>query len=179
MEDISLHILDIAENSVAAGATIIEIEIIEDTAKDSLSIKIKDNGKGIPEELVEKVLDPFYTTRKTRHVGFGLSLLAQSAKETGGDISIKSEENVGTVITASFKHSHIDRRPMGNIADTFLVLIAGNPDIDFVFTYIRDDSDFSLDTRQIRAELDGIPLNFPPAISLIRNYLKESLSDIK
>ena len=173
MEDISLHILDIAENSIAAGATVINIKIVEDIGKDLVSIEIEDNGRGIPEELISKALDPFYTTRTTRKVGFGLSLLAQSAKEAGGDISIKSKERVGTLVSAQFKYSHIDRKPFGNIADTLIVLIAGNPDIDFVFTHSKNSSNYVLDTRQIKAEIGDIPINSAPVISFIRKDLEE------
>jgi len=112
MQDLSLHILDIIENSINAGAKRVEIMINEDLEKDILSIEIKDNGEGIDRETLEKVLDPFYTTRTTRRVGLGLSLLSQSAKEAEGDISIKSEKGVGTAVHAYFKHSHIDRRPL-------------------------------------------------------------------
>lgn len=179
MEDISLHILDIAENSVAAGATLIKISVIEDTVKDILKVTIEDNGKGIPAEILERVTDPFYTTRTTRKVGFGLSLLAQSAKEAGGNFTIESEEGRGTLITASFSHSHIDRKPLGNIADTFSVLIAGNPEIDFNFVYRKNSTDFFFDTTEIRAGLDGIPLNAPSVISAIRDHIKISLEELK
>lgn len=178
MEDISLHILDIAENSVVGGASLIKISIMEDTDKDLLSVVIEDNGKGIPEELIKKVLDPFYTTRTNRRVGFGLSLLAQSAKEAGGDISVRSKVGEGTLISASFVHSHIDRKPVGNISATFLVLIAGNPLVDFIFYYRKNTSIFELDTRQIKSELDGIPINSPTVLSAIREDLRENLNDI-
>lgn len=179
MEDISLHILDIAENSIGAGATLIKISIIEDSKNDLLLVEIEDNGKGIHEELIKKVLDPFYTTRTTRKVGLGLSLLAQSAKEADGDMSIKSEKDAGTVVSAYFKHSHIDRKPLGNIADTMLVLITGNPDRDFLFTYRKDDFEYMLDTREIKRELDGIPVNVPAVLSAIRKDLQESLTGIQ
>ena len=179
MQDISLHLLDITENSVAAGATLVKISISADEVNDVLSLEIKDNGRGIPDELKRKVLDPFFTTRTTRGVGFGLSLLSQSAKEANGDMNIQSIEGSGTTVTAYFKYSHIDRKPMGNIADTFSVLIAGNPDIDFIFTCSKNSEYFQLDTREIKAELDGIPLNEPSVITAIRSYLKDSLADMK
>lgn len=172
MEDLSLHILDIVENSISAGANRIEIRIVEDTVKDILSIEIKDNGKGIGKENLKKVKDPFYTTRKTRNVGLGLSLLAQSAKEAEGDISIKSEEGVGTTIYAFFKHSHIDRKPFGNIADTLIVLISGNPDIDLFYEHRGDDEKYSLDTEEIKAQLEGIPINTPDVIEVIKKDIQ-------
>ncbi len=176
MEDISLHILDIAENSITAGATRVMIRISEDTAGDVFSVEVKDNGRGIPEEHLKEVLDPFYTTRTTRKIGLGLSLLAQSARETGGDISIRSSESSGTVVTADFRPSHIDMKPLGNIADTMLVLIAGNPRVDFVFSFVKNGRDHSIDTRRIKKELRGMPINSPPGLSLMRNCLDEILT---
>ena len=178
MEDISLHILDIAENSVSAGATLIKITISVDLQKDLFSVEIEDNGKGIPEDIRSKVLDPFVTTRTTRKVGLGLPLLAQSARETGGDISIRSENTVGTIVTASFKQSHIDMKPLGDIAETLVVLIAGNPHVDFLFTYNKNSNAFSLDTREIKKELEGVPVASPHVLSFLRNYLSASLQDI-
>jgi anti-sigma regulatory factor (Ser/Thr protein kinase) len=178
MEDLSLHILDIVENSIAAGATRIEIRIVEDVKKDIFSIEIKDNGKGISEGILKKVTDPFYTTRTTRRVGLGLPFLSQSAKEAEGDISIESEEGVGTTVYAYFKHSHIDRKPLGNIVDTLIVLIAGNPDIDFFYEHKRDDNTYSIDTKEIRSELGGIPLNSPMVIKIIKEDVQDGLKSL-
>ena len=179
MEDISLHILDVAENSVAAGATLITIALREDTVRDLLELDIEDNGRGIPPELLGQVLNPFYTTRSTRKVGMGLSLLAQSAREADGDISVRSALGKGTRISVHFRHSHIDRKPMGNLADTFSVLIAGNPTVDFVITCTRNGEEFLFDTREIRTELEDVPLNAPDVITAVRNHLSTSLADMK
>ena len=178
MEDISLHILDIAENSISADATRITISISEDTAKDLFSVEIEDNGRGIPEDMRSKVLDPFCTTRTTRKVGLGLPLLAQAARETGGDISVRPGSIAGTIVAATFKKSHIDMKPLGNITETLIVLIAGNPQVDFLFTYNKDSNTFSLDTRRIKEKLDGVPINSSPVISFLRDYLGTSLRDI-
>lgn len=178
MEDLSLHILDIAENSITAGANRIEIGILEDIEKDIFSVEIKDNGKGMSQEVLKKVTDPFYTTRRTRRVGLGLSFLSQSAKEAEGDISITSEEGVGTTVYAYFRHSHIDRKPLGNIVDTLIVLIAGNPDIDFFYEHRRNNNTYSIDTREIRSELEGIPLNSPEVIKIIREDLQNGLKGL-
>lgn len=178
MEDLSLHILDIVENSITAGANRIEIRILEDIEKDIFSIEIKDNGKGISEENLKKVADPFYTTRKTRRVGLGLSLLSQSAKEAGGEISITSGEDMGTVVCAHFKHSHIDRKPLGNIVDTLIVLIAGNPDIDLLYKHRRNDNTYSLDTAFIKSKLEGVPINSPEVIELIKKDIQEGLKGL-
>src|SRR3989339_833585 len=179
MQDLSLHMLDIIENSIKAGARMVEIMINEDLEKDILSIEIKDNGEGIDRETLEKVLDPFYTTRTTRRVGLGLSLLSQSAKEAEGDILIKSEKGIGTAVHAYFKHSHIDRRPLGNIADTIFVLIAGNPDIDFYYKHKKNDKEYSIDTKEIRAELGDVPLNSAEVIKIIRKDIEEGLREIR
>jgi anti-sigma regulatory factor (Ser/Thr protein kinase) len=178
MEDLSLHILDIVENSITAGATRIEIRVVEDIKSDIFSLEIKDNGKGISEEALKKVTDPFYTTRKTRRVGLGLSFLSQSAREAGGDIAIKSEEGVGTTVHAHFKHSHIDRKPIGNIAGTLIVLIAGNPDINLLYEHRRDDNTYSLDTAFIKSKLEGVPINSSEVIELIKKDLEEGLKGI-
>ena len=178
MEDISLHILDIAENSIGADATLIIISISEETAENLFSVEIEDNGRGIPEDMRSKVLDPFYTTRTTRKVGLGLPLLAQAARETGGDISVRPGGTSGTIVTATFKKSHIDMKPLGNVAETLVVLIAGNPQVDFLFTYNKDSNAFSLDTRRIKEELDGVPINSSPVLSFLRDYLGTSLRDI-
>ncbi len=181
MEDISLHMLDIAENSVAAGATYIRIGVVDRRNEDSFVVEIEDNGKGMPEELVARALDPFFTSRTTRNVGLGLSLLAQAARETGGDIYVKSRLGAGTIVRAWFRPAHIDMKPVGDIAETIAVLIAGNPDIDFSFTYDYDKGDVPLtfDTRDIRAELEDIPINAPEVISALRNFLGSALNDIK
>ncbi len=178
MEDISLHILDIAENSIRAGAKLIKIAITENTDKDLLSLEIEDNGRGISNDLTREVLNPFYTTRRTRKIGLGLSLLAQSARETGGDLLIRSEEDRGTVVTAHFIPSHIDMKPLGKIADTILVLIGGEPKIDFVFTHERNGCSYSLDTRLIKASLEDVPINSLAVLSALKKYLNESLSEI-
>jgi len=175
VEDLSLHILDIVENSIEAGANRIEIRILEDLKKDIFSLEIRDNGRGISEEVLKGVTDPFYTTRKTRGVGLGLPLLYQSAKEAEGDVSIKSEEGVGTVLYAYFKHSHIDRKPLGNIVDTLIVLIAGNPEIDFFYEHRRNGNTYSIDTKEIKSELEGIPVNSSEVIEIIKKDLQNGL----
>jgi anti-sigma regulatory factor (Ser/Thr protein kinase) len=178
MEDISLHILDIAENSISAGASLIKITISEKTEEDLFSVEVEDNGKGIPEDIRAGVLDPFCTTRTTRRVGLGLSLLAQAARETGGDISLKTGDATGTTVTAIFRKSHIDMKPLGNISESLVVLVAGNPAIDFLFTYTKDGNMFSLDTRQIKETLDGVPINSSAVLSFLRDYLGASLRDL-
>jgi hypothetical protein len=153
VEDLSLHILDIVENSIGAKASRIEIKVMEDIRKDLLTIEIKDNGQGIDEETIKKVLDPFFTTRTTRRVGLGLPLLSQAARESGGNIEIESEVGRGTGVKATFGYSHIDRKPLGSMETTIATLVAGNPEIDFIYEHKKDGSEYRLDTAEIRVEI--------------------------
>jgi len=179
MEDLSLHILDIVENSITAGASNIRIKINEDAKENLLLIEISDNGRGMDEEMLKNALDPFHTTRTTRNVGLGIPFLAEAAREAGGDISIKSVKGEGTTITAVFRHDHIDRKPLGDIAKTLIVIIASNPHIDIVFEHKRNASEYILNTAEVKKELDGVPINTPRVIKAIENDLKEWFNSTK
>lgn len=174
-----MHILDIAENSVAASATFVRISITEEPEKDLFTVSIADNGKGMDAAFVRNVLDPFCTTRTERNVGLGLSFLAQAARETGGDIHIQSVAGQGTLVKADFRPSHIDMKPLGNMTDTILTLIAGNPRTDFLFSYVSSQKSYSLDTRGIRSALEDVPMNSANVLSAIRSDLSEGLQAIK
>jgi len=150
MEDLSLHILDIVENSIRAGAKKIEIKITEEKKGDLLILEITDDGKGMDKKTLKNVLDPFFTTKNKGNVGLGLPLLFQSAEESGGGINIKSEPDRGTLVRATFGYSHIDRKPLGNIAESIKVLIAANPDINFIYEHKKDDVSYRLDTKEIK-----------------------------
>jgi hypothetical protein len=179
MLELAAHILDIAENSVRAGARLVEIDIDEDTANDSLSIEIIDNGRGMKQEEINKVLDPFYTTKTVRRVGLGIPLLADAAQRSGGNLHLESKEGKGTKIKATFGFSHVDRQPMGNIISTLIILIAGNSDVDFFYKHRHNDQRFELDTREIRKEIKDVPINHPEILKYIRGVLKEGFSEIK
>jgi hypothetical protein len=175
MEDLSLHLLDVVENSTRAGATLVEIKITEDTGKDLLQVVIKDNGSGMDREMVKRVKDPFTTTRTTRRVGLGVSMLEQAAREAGGDLSITSEPGRGTEVKATFQASHIDRKPIGDMGSSMISLIAGNPSVDFIYESDLDGKKTTLDTRIIREELAGVtPINDPAVLKLIRGLFKEA-----
>ena len=179
MQEISLNILDIAENSVRAEASLIEVTVKENIAEDILSFTIKDNGCGMDEEMVKRVSDPFVTTRTTRKVGLGISLLKAAAQQTGGDVFLESEPGVGTTITATFSHSHIDRQPLGDIAQVMVSLISLNPDIDFVYTHIYNENEFTLDTRELKAVLgEEVKLNEPSVAVWIGEYISNNLTEI-
>jgi len=175
MEDLSLHVLDIAENSVAAQASRIEIRLTEDKRLDVLSIEVIDNGIGMDEDTQKKALDPFFTSKKVRRFGLGLSLLSESAKAANGYLSIRSRKGKGTRVKAVFQHSHIDRRPLGNIGQTILTLIIGNPDIDFLYVHKKDRQSYVFDTREIRSRLEDIPINSLEGMRMIREELRRDL----
>ena len=146
MEDLSLHILDIVENSVRAGAEEIEIRIKEDTQADSLEIEIRDDGSGMDAQTQERALDPFFTTKSVRKVGLGLSLFREAARESGGDLEVESVPGEGTRIKATFKHSHIDRRPLGDMARTLQTLMIGSPDIRYRYIHQKDGQEIRFDS---------------------------------
>lgn len=178
MQDLSLHILDVAENGINAGADLIAITVQEDTKEDMLTIIIQDNGRGMSPEFVSKVMDPFVTTRTTRKVGLGLSLLQQTAREAEGDLALESWEGKGTKTKAWMKHSHIDRKPMGDMVETISTLIEGNPGVDLVYDHIKDGGSYRLDTREIRTQLEEVPLNHPEVTRLIRDDIREGLKEM-
>lgn len=175
MKELSLNILDIAQNSVKAGAKNISIRIAEDKADDTLTISITDDGCGMDEETLRKVTDPFYTTRTTRKVGLGIPFFNLEAKQTGGDFKITSQVGKGTKVTASFKPSSVDMTPLGDIISTILTLIQGSPDIDFLFRHTAARLDVELDTKQLREVLgDDVALSSPEVLEWIKNYLNEA-----
>ncbi len=172
------HILDITENSVRAGAKLIEISIDEDTANDLLTIEIRDNGHGMHADVLKKVLDPFYTTKTVRRVGLGLPLLRDAAERSGGTFHLESQENSGTLVRATFGLSHLDRQPMGAIINTIIILIISNSEVDFFYKHRHNDRRFEVDTREIRKEIEDIPINHPEIIKYIRGTMAEGLSQI-
>ena len=178
MEDLSLHILDVAENGISAGASLIKILIEEKIDADLLTIVIEDNGKGMSSEFLNRVLDPFVTTRTTRKVGLGLSLFQQSAQEAEGDLFVESTLGLGTRVCVSMKRSHIDRKPSGDMVSTMLTLVEGNPETDFIYCHKKNFREYVLDTREIRMELGRIPMNHPMVVSLIKENIAEGLREL-
>ena len=178
MLEISLHILDIVENSTRAGASIVSIDIAEDTAKDILSLEIRDNGSGMSEDVLSKVIDPFFTTKTVRSVGLGLPMLAQAAERAEGRFTIESKGGEGTRVTADFKLSHFDRQPLGDISGTLVTLIAGNVDVDIIYHHEHDGQAYILDTREIKREIEDIPINHVTVLNFIRNNIIEGLKEI-
>ena len=178
MEDLSLHILDIVENAISAKAKRIDILVIEEPKKNRLVIEIKDDGIGMDEEVSRKAVDPFFTTRASRKVGLGLSLIAQAAQETGGALRIESESGKGTNVTATFQYHHIDRKPLGSILETMTTLLLGNSELDISYTHQKDGKSYVLKSRVIRERFKDRSLTDPEIIQWLRKDLKEGLAQI-
>lgn len=178
MKELSLHILDIAKNSVKAKASVIEIIISEDEGTNLLTIEIKDNGCGMSKEFLEKVRDPFSTTRTTRKVGMGIPLFEAAAVQCGGYVDITSEEGVGTEFKVVFEYNHIDRAPLGDMPGTMQVLISGSPEIDFIYRHEKNGKVFNMDTRELRQVLGEVPLDTPDVLAWIDGFIQEGLSEL-
>jgi len=174
VRDLSLHLLDIITNSISAGASHMMIRINADHQKDMLTIRIEDDGKGMSPEFLKKVTNPFSTTRTTRKVGLGLSLFKEACEITGGDLQIESALGVGTIVTAIFGISSIDRIPMGNTGETISGLISSFPDRDFAIVFSNDQGEESgLDTVDLRERLGDVPLSEPDVYVFVRDYIQE------
>ncbi len=178
MKDLSLHIMDIIQNSVRAEASNVELEIREDLEKDIYSIFIKDDGCGMSEEILSKVLDPFFTTRTTRKVGLGLSLLKQSAEQTGGKLEIKSKEGVGTELTVLFSHKNIDRPVTGDIAGVMVLLVSANPNMDFTYKHCTGKGEYLFDTKEVKEVLEDVSVTDPHIIQYLKELINENLNTI-
>ena len=180
MKELSLNILDVAKNSVSAGASLIQISLNEDE-NGILTLSIRDNGCGMSEEVLRGVTDPFYTTRKTRRVGMGLPLLKMAAEQTGGALNIVSSTKAGesgTSLEATFDKNSIDFMPIGDIVSTVCILIAGSPEIDFEFSDISPRGSVILRTRELREVLGDISLAEPEIQQWIKGYLEEQYQSL-
>ena len=184
MKELSLNILDIVENSVKAGATLTEILLEE--SDETLTLKIKDDGCGMSREIVESVINPFYTTRTTRNVGLGIPLLKMAAEQTEGSFNITSghesddSENHGTTVQAVFNKNHLDYTPLGDVVSSITTLIHGHPDTDFKFKHTYGSAQVELDTRELREQLGNeIPLNTYEVIKWVEEYLREQYQSLE
>jgi hypothetical protein len=171
MEDLALHILDIAQNSLEAGADKVEIEIVENLRENLLSISVRDNGRGMDAETASKVTNPFFTTRTTRRVGMGLPLLSEAAKAAGGALTVDSKPGQGTTVRATFQHRHLDRAPIGDLETTLMVLLAGQQDKDICFRHSVDDRVFEMDSGVFRAA--GIDLTVSEGLAVLREVIRK------
>ncbi|MBD3413125.1 MAG: hypothetical protein GF421_01675 [Candidatus Aminicenantes bacterium] len=179
MEDLSLHILDIAENSIKAKAKNIEIMFEENTEKDMTSLEISDDGMGMDNKTLYKVLNPFFTTKNTRKVGLGIPLLSEAAKAADGKFSIESQPGKGTRLKAMFKSSHIDKKPIGDIASTLISIISGHPEVRLVYTHKLNGKKYELDTKEIKSQLNGIPIHSPEVLKIIKININKGIDSMR
>lgn len=178
MQELSMTILDIAENSVRADASFVQISLMQNTGEKLQTLIIEDNGKGMSAEMVQTVCDPFTTTRTTRKVGLGLPFLKMAAEQTGGSLGIKSAPGAGTTVTAKFTLGHIDLMPLGDIGSSISALCQSHTETDFVFTFCKDNNVFTFDTREAKQLLDGVSLSEPSVAVFIKEHVNENVLEI-
>jgi len=178
MKELSLHILDILQNSIVANADLIEIELFENKIENVYRITIKDNGKGMSAEMLSHVTDPYCTSRTTRKVGLGIPLLKQNAERAGGSFSITSEPGKGCILKAEFQHTNIDRPMMGDIAGVIILTAVANENIRFIYTHTTETGEYIFDTKEIRETMDGMSINQPQIIRYLKEMIRENLTEI-
>jgi hypothetical protein len=178
VKDLSLHILDIAQNSIAAGAGLIKVTITEYPGSDLYRVEIGDNGKGMTPDYAATVTDPYVTSRKTRKVGLGLSLFKQNAERTGGTLTLLSEPGRGTIVFADFILSSIDRPPLGDIAGTMVLLAAANLKTRFIYRHITEKGEYIFDTKEVNEMLEGMSISEPGVIRFLKEMIRENLQEI-
>lgn len=181
MREIALHLLDLAENSVSAGAQMVTISVCDDLITDRLVASVEDDGRGMDAETLRKVTDPFYTSRTTRKVGLGIPLLKGAAEGCNGGLSISSQVGAGTRLEVSFQRSHIDRMPLGDLSGTFLGLLVGHPDTHWVFRYTlrgkQAEESFEFDDAPVKEILQDLPLSHPDVLTYLREALYIKILD--
>ncbi|MFO7918196.1 MAG: ATP-binding protein [Anaerolineae bacterium] len=182
MLELSLHVLDLFQNALEAGATRIQLEIVEDVAQNRLSISVEDNGRGMSREALARIDDPFFTTRKTRRVGLGIPLLKAAARRCNGDVRVTSKLGVGTRVEADFERDHIDRAPLGDMTGTLLGFILTSPAdgeaCDIHYTHRLDGRTFTFDTREIREVLGGVSLMHPRVRRWMEDFMERGFRDL-
>jgi hypothetical protein len=179
MKNIGLHIMDIVQNSITAGASEVIIDIHDRPSIDLYQVRIKDNGCGMDKELLDRVTDPFTTTRKTRKVGLGLSLFRQNAEQSGGLLAITATPGAGCEVTATFQWHHIDRPAQGDIPGIMRLLITANPDLHFIYRHTTDKGHYQLDTEDVKINLDGISIAAPEITRFLKEMITECLMQIE
>ena len=179
MRELSLHLLDIAENSISAKAKNITIEVSEDLRSDLLKLSVQDDGCGMSPEMAASVIDPFVTTRTTRKVGLGIPLLKEAAEACNGFLKLESILGEGTKIFVQFQHSHIDRMPLGDLVTTLLHLVVANPSVHWIFRDQYNDQEFIFDDEPVKAELQGVPLSEPSILSCLREMLQSGIAEAR
>ncbi len=178
MEELSLHIMDVLQNSLGAGAKRIDLEIEEDPGKDMLVIRVKDDGKGMTQEELKRVQDPFYTTKRKIGVGLGIPMFKWVAEHCDGNFRMESQPGKGTLLEARMRLSHIDRPPMGNLVDTLLGMVVSCPQVRFVIKYKSRKGEFAFDTQEVKEILGDVPLSSAEVVGFLKEYLAENLKEV-
>jgi anti-sigma regulatory factor (Ser/Thr protein kinase) len=179
MRELALHLLDVAENSVSAGASIVQVAVLEDTRQDRLKLVVQDDGKGMDPEILSQVTDPFFTSRKTRKVGLGLPLLKEAAEACNGGLTIQSEPGKGTLVEVEFQRGHIDRMPLGDLSATFLTLLVSAPHIRWLFKHGLDGTQCVLDSQPIIEALGDVSITEPSVLAFLREYIQQAFAEIE
>ncbi len=179
MRELALHLMDIAENSAAAQAKTIHLEVEEDTAADRLWMCVRDDGRGMDAEMVRRVTDPFVTSRTTRKVGLGIPLLKEAAESCNGDLTIQSQVGQGTTLEVRFQRSHIDRMPLGDLARTMFALLIAHPEIHWVFRYRVDGAEFLFDDAPVKETLGDVPLTEPEILAYLREMIEGGIREVQ
>lgn len=178
MRDLSLHILDLTENSIRAEASEVRWLIEESVDRDTYTITLSDNGKGMDLEMCKRVVDPFYTTRTTRDIGLGLPLIKQSAESAGGGLRVISELGEGTELVITFINSNIDRTPLGDIAITYLMEVIAYPSVRFIYRHTTDLGEYYIDSDELREVLEGTPIESSEIKESVLSMINDNLRDI-
>lgn len=179
MEELSQHILDLAYNSLEAGATCIEITIREDTAANVLEIIVRDNGRGMAREDVPRVLDPFFTTKDRKRVGLGIPLLQEAVDRCDGFFEIEAQPLVGVTVRALFPHNHLDRAPLGDISGTISVLLAGNRSLNLTYKHHYNGQTFCFETGEFKNMLGDIPIHRPDIMVWLEKHLAREIANLR
>ncbi|MCX7841461.1 MAG: ATP-binding protein [Clostridia bacterium] len=178
MKDLSLHLMDILQNSITAGASRVDVAITADAQKDRLTITVSDNGCGMSEDLLHQAANPFTTTRTTRKIGLGIPLFKDSAEAAGGHLNISSSPGKGTRLSAEFGISHIDRLPLGDVGETLAGVIMSNPNIRWFLVLDNKKEQFCFDTQEVKARLAEVPISEYSVIEWIKGYINEGIKII-
>ncbi len=179
MKTLSDHVLDIVQNSIRANATLIEIMVEENKNNDICILQIADNGCGMDKMMVEQACNPFFTTRKTRKVGLGLSLLKQNAEMAKGKLKIISEVNKGTKIEASFQYSNVDRPELGDIWDSIYLTMLGNENLELIYEHITNKGSFKFSSSEIKSSIQGVSMQKTEIRNAIIDFIKNNIKDIQ
>lgn len=177
MNDLSLHIIDIIQNSLSAGADHIRLTVDENLPADTLTIIVEDNGKGMSAGQLERLSDPFFTSRTTRKVGMGIPLFRQSAEQAGGSLNVESEEGKGTKVTAVFQHGHIDRPPLGDLANSFILMVSANPEVGIDLCYRYNTQEYRFESAEVKEVLGDMPLNEPAVVKMLTEMVAENINE--